>query len=110
MEQAKKIRSIQYSENLDTPKYLLRKLSYRYLPKEIIERKKVGFPVPLTEWFSNLEELANDLLKNAVWLKKGAVLELITRAKTEERAGQILWMFINIEIFKKNYFNKEWRW
>lgn len=109
-EQAKKITSSQYSENLDTPKYLLRKLAYRYLPQEIIERKKVGFPVPLTEWFSNLEQMAVDLLKDASWLKKGAVLELIKRAKTEERAGQILWMFINIEIFKKNYFNKEWRW
>ena len=40
-----------YSEVLDTPKYILRKLSYKYLPKEIIERKKVGFPVPLNDWF-----------------------------------------------------------
>ncbi len=50
----------EYSEVLDIPKYLLREASYKYLPEEIITRKKVGFPVPLTEWFENLEDLANN--------------------------------------------------
>ena len=78
--------------------------------KKIIERKKVGFPVPLTEWFSNLEVLAEELLQAASWLKEGVVSDLIEKSKTETRAGQILWMFINIELFKRNYFKKEWRW
>ena len=99
-----------YSEVLDIPKYLLRKLSYKYLPKEIIERRKVGFPVPLTEWFENLEKLAFELLINSSWLKKGVVEDLITKSKKEARAGQILWMFLNIELFKRNYFNKDWKW
>ncbi|MEQ6125080.1 asparagine synthase (glutamine-hydrolyzing) [Pseudotenacibaculum sp. MALMAid0570] len=99
-----------YSEVLDIPKYLLKKISYNYLPKEIIERKKVGFPVPLTKWFENLETQAKQLLENASWLKVGVVEDLIKKSKTETRAGQILWMFINIELFKRNYFHKEWRW
>ena len=37
---ASSMNSNQYSEKLDTPKYLLRKLSYKYLPKGIVERKK----------------------------------------------------------------------
>jgi asparagine synthase (glutamine-hydrolysing) len=107
---AKNMSSSQYSEELDTPKYLLRKVCYDYLPKEIIERKKVGFPVPLTEWFSNLEILAKELLPKANWLKEGVIDNLIEKSKIESRAGQILWMFINIELFKKNYFNKNWKW
>ena len=107
---ASSMNSNQYSEKLDTPKYLLRKLSYKYLPKEIVERKKIGFPVPLTEWFDNLESLAKEFLPNANWLKKGVVNDLIKKSKTESRAGQVLWMFINIELFRKNYFNKDWRW
>ncbi|SDD72109.1 asparagine synthase (glutamine-hydrolysing) [Pricia antarctica] len=99
-----------YSEVLDVPKYLLREVSYKYLPEEIITRKKVGFPVPLTEWFENLEELANKLLVNCSWLKDGVLPELISKSKTESRAGQILWMFVNIELFKKQYFTTEWRW
>lgn len=108
--QAKLMSSSEYSEDLDIPKYLLRKASYKYLPKEIIERKKVGFPVPLTEWFENLESLAQELLPNASWLNEGVVDTLIEKSKMESRAGQILWMFINIELFKNNYFNKDWRW
>ncbi|MEY8020363.1 asparagine synthase (glutamine-hydrolyzing) [Muriicola sp. E247] len=100
----------QYSEVLDIPKYLLRKLSYKYLPKEVIERKKVGFPVPLTHWFENLEEIAREKLKDSSWLKPGVIDDLIDQSKTESRAGQILWMFINIEIFREKYFTKNWRW
>lgn len=99
-----------YSEVLDIPKYILRKLSYKYLPKEIIERKKVGFPVPLNNWFSNLENLAKENLLESNWLKKEAIEDLIFKIKDEERAGQILWMFLNIEFFKDNYFNKNWKW
>lgn len=109
-ERAKGLTANDYSEVLDVPKYLLRKLSYKYLPKEIIERRKVGFPVPLTEWFDNLEKLAIDLLIDSTWLKKGVVKELILKSRNEVRAGQILWMFINIELFKRNYFNKDWKW
>ena len=107
---AETLHSEYYSEELDTPKYLLRKLSYKYLPKEIIERKKMGFPVPLTDWFENLEEIARDLLTDVTWLKKGVIEDLIKKSKLEARSGQILWMFVNIELFKKIYFQKNWKW
>ena len=107
---AKKMVSSAYSEILDTPKYLLRKIAYNYIPKSIVDRKKVGFPVPLTQWFSNLEEMAKTLLTNVSWLKEGIIDELIEKSKKEPRAGQILWMFINIEIFRKQYFFKDWEW
>jgi len=107
---AKRLSSDEYSENLDIPKYILRKVSYKYLPKEIIERKKIGFPVPLTNWFSNLEKIARELLYNSTWLKDGVLENLISKSRKEDKAGQILWMFINIELFKKNYFQKDWRW
>ena len=109
-DKARHISSDVYSEVLDIPKYLLRKISYNYLPEEIITREKVGFPVPLTEWFTNLEDMARELLVNCTWLKKGVVEDLINKSRTEFRAGQILWMFINIQIFKNTYFDKEWEW
>ena len=109
-EKAKSLTADAYSEDLDTPKYLLREIANRYLPKSIVNRKKVGFPVPLTEWFSNLEELALALLPNATWLKPNIYAELIKKSKKEVRAGQVLWMFINVELFRKKYFEKEWRY
>ncbi len=36
-----------------TSKYLLRKVLERYLPKELIERPKMGFGIPMFEWFSS---------------------------------------------------------
>ena len=108
--EAKKNNSFAYSEILDTPKYLLRKISYNYLPGSIVDRKKVGFPVPLTNWFDNLEIIAKELLSDVSWLKKGTLNELLKISKKEIRAGQVLWMFINIEIFRKQYFYKKWEW
>ncbi len=109
-QKAARMQAAAYSEVLDRPKYLLREVAKRYLPEEIIQRKKVGFPVPLTHWFSSLENRAAELLQKAEWLKKGTVNELVRQSKTEPRAGQILWMFINIEIFRKKYFEKQWKW
>lgn len=107
---ASSLSSSSYSETLDTPKYILRKLGYKYLPQEIIERKKVGFPVPLSSWINNLRDLAKENLANAVWLKDNRIEQLIDRSMKEERSAQILWMFINIELFRKEYFNKNWEY
>jgi asparagine synthetase B (glutamine-hydrolysing) len=43
------------SENLDIPKYLLKRIAERYLPREIIYRIKKGFPVPFNQWLSDIE-------------------------------------------------------
>ena len=34
-------------------KYLLKKVLERYIPKEMIYRKKMGFGIPIFEWFSS---------------------------------------------------------
>jgi asparagine synthase (glutamine-hydrolysing) len=105
-----KIVSSEYSEKNDIPKYLLRKISYDYLPKEIIERKKVGFPVPLNNWIKELEVLAKKTLQNAYWLNTNMIDSLLSDSKKNFRAGQIIWMFINIELFREKYFNRKWRY
>lgn len=102
----------QYSEILDTPKYILKKIGEDFLPKEIIYRKKMGFPVPLTQWFPKLESMALDLLTQANWVKKDKINELIVEIKESNstRSGQLLWMFLNVELFKQAYFSKSYKW
>jgi asparagine synthase (glutamine-hydrolysing) len=61
-------------------KYILKKVAERYLPKEVIYRKKAGFGAPIREWIKNdLDEMIYDRLSpekirtrgifdaNAVW-------------------------------------------
>lgn len=41
----------EYKYRNGTSKYLLRKVLERYLPKELIDRPKMGFGIPMFEWF-----------------------------------------------------------
>ena len=107
---AQKSFSKDYSEILDTPKYLLRQLAYKYLPAEIVDRKKMGFPVPLTDWFNDLQDLSIELLTGVDWLNRESIDSLIKHSKSNIRSGQILWMFINIALFERNYFHTSWKW
>ena len=110
MQMAKKEYANEYSEKRDIPKYILKKVSEKYLPKQIIYRKKVGFPVPLTEWMPEISKIAREYLTNTDWIDNRKIEDLINESKTSNRAGQILWMFINVEKFKIKYFEKEWRY
>lgn len=103
-------RALEYSEILDTPKYLLRKYALELLPEEVVIRKKMGFPVPLNNWFPELEKLVKDKLTNTQWIRKGTIEELCKECEINPRSGQLLWMFLNVEIFRKMYFEKEWRY
>jgi asparagine synthase (glutamine-hydrolysing) len=56
-------------------KYLLRKILYKYVPPELIDRPKQGFGVPIYEWFKrDLKELYLEYL-NEKRIKKGAVFK-----------------------------------
>jgi asparagine synthase (glutamine-hydrolysing) len=47
----------------NSTKYLLRQVLYRYVPKELIERPKQGFSIPIQQWL--LGRLRPDLEKMA---------------------------------------------
>lgn len=65
-----------------TNKYLLRQLAYRHLPREILDRPKMGFSVPMARWLRQglrswgEELLADDAAMHALELRPHAVREL----------------------------------
>jgi len=87
-------------------KYLFKQLAKKYLPADIINRKKKGFQVPLKKWlkndFSRLTELRNlldsgILNKNAILQVKAGLARDIPGAETQ------IWRLIILDNFIKKY-------
>lgn len=109
--EAKRQWASEYSENLDIPKAILREIAYDYLPAEVIERKKVGFPVPLAAWTERLLTIARQELSGACWLKNVYNIdEMLRECLLLPQGAQIIWMLVNIQLFYKQYFNKKWEY
>lgn len=109
-EKAKQKPAFSYSEHFDQPKYLLRRLGMELLPECVVNRKKMGFPVPLSEWFDELKEISIILLRNSKWFDYLQLEDLHKDCRSNTRSGQILWMFVNVELFRRKYFEREWRY
>lgn len=91
-------------------KYLLKKLAYKLLPKECIDRPKQGFGVPLEYWFrGELENHLKERLLDKSFLdygfKKEGLEKLITDHKEKRRnnANQ-LWALLTLSYWLENYF------
>ncbi len=91
-------------------KHILRKLARRYLPKEIINRKKQGFMFPLAYWMrSELYDFIKRQLKDSIFVKEGVfkgdyIDSLIQDHKSHRVDNHVrLWMLLNLEIWYRIY-------
>ena len=113
-EKSKTIMSDKISENYDIPKYILKKSYEDMIPEKILHRKKMGFPVPLNEWFGgDFNSYAKDILLNKKSKKKNLFnIENIKKIldndelKNNHSLAMKIWMLINIELFYQKYFEK----
>lgn len=64
---------IAYKKQGDTGKLVLRDVLYRYVPREMMERPKKGFSIPITKWLREpgLREWAESLLNRELIRKQG---------------------------------------
>lgn len=64
---------VEYKRNGDIGKVILRDVLYRYVPKELMDRPKKGFSIPISKWLKEpgLREWAESLLDPELIRKQG---------------------------------------
>ena len=83
-------------------------MARRYLPADIVDRKKVGFKVPLDRWFrQGLREMALDLLTGPSsyvgnTLDKGSVNGILdSHARGERDEESRIWTLLSLEVWHR---------
>lgn len=95
-------------------KYLLKKVAARYLPQELIYRKKQGFTFPIGIWMrKDLKAFLRTLFHQSRFVELGLFDETYMQTLLEEHlSGKVdhnyrLWILINLEIWYRLYFENE---
>jgi asparagine synthase (glutamine-hydrolysing) len=89
-----------------TRKYLLKEVARRWLPDAIIDRKKQGFPMPMSVWFRNeARDFLRDLLAPDV-IRRRQLFDptYVARLLDEHDAGfadhgSLLWALLSVELW-----------
>ncbi|TVP77893.1 MAG: asparagine synthase (glutamine-hydrolyzing) [Puniceicoccaceae bacterium] len=104
--------SHEISEKFDCPKFILKRAFLGILPKEILYRKKLGFPVPLHCWF---DEVFRDYAQSCLLATDARTADLFDRQylaglfkgrELSENHSTALkvWMMLNLELFLRKFF------
>ncbi len=88
-------------------KYLLRKLAYRFVPKELLDRPKMGFAVPIDAWLRGPlkdwgeERLQDTSLFQSLPLNQDSVLNLWSLHQSGKRnVHPLLWAILMLLDFR----------
>ncbi|HKP86868.1 MAG TPA: asparagine synthase-related protein, partial [Blastocatellia bacterium] len=96
-----------------TTKYILRRAMAGRLPKEILTRKKMGFPVPIGAWLRGpFTHLLDEYALSPRAAERGIfnscfVRDLVVRHRAGENHAERLWAIINFEIWQRQFVDGE---
>ncbi len=95
-----------------TSKWLVKQVAQQYLPNSIVNRRKVGFRVPLDAWFRDgLESFAWDTLTSqtsltSTYMDRSAVRALLDRHRERKSNEDIrIWTLLCLEIWHQEFFS-----
>jgi asparagine synthase (glutamine-hydrolysing) len=93
-----------------TQKYILRAAMKNILPREILRRPKVGFRVPVNEWFRGP---MRSFIRDHIDSPRSISREFCDRTQIERLLGEhesgrqnhekLLWTLVNLELFQERY-------
>lgn len=94
-----------------TTKWIVKEVARRYLPAAVVDRKKVGFTVPLEEWFrGGLRDMAWDRLTSESsvveeFMSRRAVRDLLVSHDRGQRNEHMrLWTLLSLEVWYDVFF------
>jgi len=96
-------------------KWILRETMKGVLPTEILERPKMGFPVPVGNWFRGpYKHIVDEYVLSSRSLARGIfdpdfVRRLVARHNSGENHDERIWSLVNFEIWQRRFFDSEAR-
>jgi asparagine synthase (glutamine-hydrolysing) len=91
-------------------KYILKRAARDLLPPRILERRKMGFGVPIEHWFRHeLREMAEDLLLGPTLAERGIVKPAVVRRLLDEHVSGVrswhyqLWNLLILELWLRTF-------
>jgi len=92
-----------------TVKFILKKAMKNHLPKEVLERKKMGFPAPSNQWFcdANFKDFTKNFLDGSEIVKKyftDEKIKQLLKNSNKPKEGHQLWGLVALAAWYKNFF------
>lgn len=94
-------------------KHLLRRVASRWLPADVLKKKKKGFGIPLGQWFRGpLRELASDLIASRAFRERGLIDPkaaegyLSGHLQSAADHGELLWLILCLELWSRRYLDE----
>lgn len=92
-------------------KLIVKKVASKFLPNEIVQRKKVGFGVPVAEWLRNKKGLGRylDLLTDQTFNQRGLFKHkeiekmIFLHINNMGDYSEVLWGLINFELWYRKF-------
>jgi len=99
---------IQYKQKDNVTKYILKEITHKYLPKEIMLRPKMGFSIPVFEWFKDeLKEYFETYLNKKSLKETGFNYEYINQMKKSYYNGygnpHKLWLVLMYQMWREKW-------
>lgn len=98
------------SEKFDITKYILKKAYKNKLPKKIISRKKIGFPVPLYNWMNSesfrliRDTIQNGSLMSEKIINKEEINNILMTKENLKKHSMLIWSLYSVEKFLRKTF------
>ena len=96
-----------------TTKYILRECMRGILPRTILTRRKMGFPVPLDHWFRGPfaatidEHLLGERARSRGIFNPAYVERLVAEHRSGINHAERLWTLMNFELWQRQFLDGE---